>query len=142
MERGRTELLTDFAEPLPAIVTAEILGVPASDHRQLKAWSLDFGRMLGSIHHAAEFSAQIVRSVNDAVEYFRNAIREQQTKPGEGLVHSLVTAEIDGARLTEEEVIANCILVTVGAQEEITNLIGNGMLTLLRHPDEIGAAHS
>jgi pimeloyl-[acyl-carrier protein] synthase len=94
--------------------------------------------MLGSIHHAAEFSAQIVRSVNEAVAYFRDAIREQAANPREGLVHSLATAEIEGARLTEEEVIANCILVTVGAQEEITNLIGNGMLTLLRHPEKIG----
>jgi cytochrome P450 len=137
-ERGRTELLKDFAEPLPASVTAEILGVPVSEHKQLKAWSSDFGRMLGSIHHAAEFSTQIVRSVNDAVLYFRDAIRAQETQPREGLIHSLVTAEIDGARLTEEEVIANCILVTVGAQEEITNLIGNGMLTLLRHPETVG----
>jgi pimeloyl-[acyl-carrier protein] synthase len=137
-KRGHADLLVDFAEPLPAMLTAEILGVPVSDHRQLKAWSSDFGRMLGSIHHAAEFSAQIVRSVNAAVRYFRDAIRDQARNAGEGLVHSLATAEIDGARLSEEEVIANCILVTVGAQEEITNLIGNGMLTLLRHPETIG----
>jgi cytochrome P450 len=73
-ESGHTELLVNFAEPLPAMVTAEILGVPTSDHKQLKAWSLDFGRMLGSIHHAAEFSTQIIRSVNEAVDYFRDAI--------------------------------------------------------------------
>jgi len=136
-ERQNAELLADFAEPLPAIVTGELLGVPVYDTRQLKAWSSDFGKMLGNIHHAAEFSAQIVRSVNEAVAYFRDAIRAQQIEPREGVVRSLVTAEIDGARLTEEEVIANCILVTAGAQEDITNLIGNGMLTLLRHPETI-----
>jgi pimeloyl-[acyl-carrier protein] synthase len=136
-ESGHAELLADFAEPLPAIVTAEILGVPSSDHRQLKAWSLDFGRMLGSIHHAAEFSAQIIRSVNQAVEYFRDAIHGNKNSSQEGLVRGLATAEVDGLRLTEEEVIANCILVTVGAQEEITNLIGNGVLTLLRHPESV-----
>jgi pimeloyl-[acyl-carrier protein] synthase len=136
-ERGHAELLADFGEPLPAMVTAEILGVPASDHRQLKAWSLDFGRMLGSIHHAAEFSSQIIRSVNEAVVYFRDAIHQSNDASPLGLVQALATAEIDGVRLTEEEVIANCILVTVGAQEEITNLIGNGVLTLLRHPHTI-----
>jgi cytochrome P450 len=137
VQHERTELMSDFAEPLPAIVAAEILGVPASDHKRLKAWSSDFGKMLGSIHHAAEFSGQIVRSVNEAVAYFRESILRQQRNPQEGLLHSLITAEIDGERLTEEEVIANCILVTVGAQEEVTNLIGNGMLTLLRNPGHI-----
>jgi cytochrome P450 len=137
-EQGHAELLADFAEPLPSILATEILGTPMADYRQIKAWSSDFGKMLGSIQHAAEFAPQIVRSLNEAVAYFRDAIREQETKPREGLVHSLVTAQIDGARLSEEEVIANCILLTAGSQEDVTNLIGNGMLTLLRHPEKIG----
>ena len=57
--------------------------------------------------------------------------------PREGLIHSLLTAEIDGDRLTEEEVIANCIVTMVGGQETTTNLIGNGLLTLLRNPEEM-----
>ena len=52
-------------------------------------------------------------------------------------MHSLLTAEVDGDRLTEEEVIANCIITMVGGQETTTNLIGNGLLTLLRHPAEL-----
>jgi cytochrome P450 len=69
--------------------------------------------------------------------YFADAIRRCRTQPREGLVYSLVTAEIDGDRLTEEEVIANCIVTMVGAQETTTNLIGNGVLTLLRNPDQL-----
>ena len=57
--------------------------------------------------------------------------------PREGLIHSLLTAEIDGDRLTEEEVIANTIVTMVGGQETTTNLIGNGVLTLLRNPDQM-----
>jgi pimeloyl-[acyl-carrier protein] synthase len=134
----RADLVADFAEPLPALVTAEILGTPEADYKQLKVWSSDFGKMLGSIDHAAEFAPQIVRSLNDAVAYFSDAIRELKKTPREGLVQSLFTAEADGARLTEEEIVANCILIIAGSQEDVTNLIGNGMLTLLRHPETIG----
>jgi len=69
--------------------------------------------------------------------YCRAAIREQHKHPTEGLIHSLLTAEIDGARLSEEEVIANCIVTMVGGQETTTNLIGNGLVTLLRHPEQM-----
>ena len=62
---------------------------------------------------------------------------EQESDPHEGLVHSLVQAEVDGVRLTEEEIIANCILTMIGGQETSTNLIGSGLLTLLRHPEQM-----
>jgi len=135
--RHSFDLLTDFAEPLPTAVAANILGVPASDSKRLKAWGSNFGKMLGNIHHAAEFTDQIMRSVNDAVAYFSAAIHKLAESPHEGLIHSLLTAEVEGMRLTEDEVVANCVLFTAGAQEDITNLIGNGMLTLLRNPDAI-----
>ena len=70
-------------------------------------------------------------------DYFRAAIREQQEHPRDGLISAFLTAEIEGDRLTEEEVIANTIVTMVGGQETTTNLIGNGILTLLRHPDQL-----
>ena len=57
--------------------------------------------------------------------------------PGDGLIHALVHAEVDGARLTQEEVVANVIITMVGGQETTTNLIGNGLLTLIRQPDKL-----
>src|SRR5256885_6936332 len=69
--------------------------------------------------------------------YFREAIERMKTDPREGLINSFMTAEIDGDRLTEEEIIANCIVTMVGGQETTTNLIGNGMLSLLRNPDQL-----
>jgi cytochrome P450 len=69
--------------------------------------------------------------------YFRSAVREIERNPREGLIHSLLTAEVDGARLSEEEVIANTIVTMVGGQETTTNLIGNGLLTLLRNPAQL-----
>jgi pimeloyl-[acyl-carrier protein] synthase len=134
LPKGKIDLIADFAAPLPAIVTAEMLGVPTDDHEQLKSWSADFAEMLGNFQHNPDRAARVLKSVEEMQEYFRAAIREQERLPREGLIHSLMTAEVDGARLTEEEIIANTIVTMVGGQETTTNLIGNGMLTLLRNP--------
>ncbi|HEX4195555.1 MAG TPA: cytochrome P450, partial [Stellaceae bacterium] len=134
LPQGTIDLIADFAAPLPAIVTAGMLGVPTEDHLQLKAWSADFAEMLGNFQHNPDRAARVLKSVEEMQEYFRAAIREQERLPREGLIHSLMTAEVDGARLTEEEIIANTIVTMVGGQETTTNLIGNGMLTLLRNP--------
>lgn len=135
--KGRMDVIRDLAEPLPAIVTAEMLGVPVSDRDQLKAWSADFAEMLGNFQHNPEHAPRMLRTVNDMTAYFRDCIRCQKANPREGLVHSLMAAEIDGDRLTEEEVVATCIVTMVGGQETTTNLIGNGILTLLRNPGEM-----
>jgi amino acid adenylation domain-containing protein len=135
--KGEMDVIADLAEPLPAIVTAEMLGVPTSDHTKLKLWSADFAEMLGNFQHNPERYPRVLKAVANLTDYFQNAIREQREHPSEGLIHSLMTAEIDGDRLTEEEVIANCIVTMVGGQETTTNLIGNGLLTLLRNPAEM-----
>jgi len=135
--RGEMDVIAELAEPLPAIVTAEMLGVPVSDRDQLKAWSADFAEMLGNFQHNPEHAPRMARTVNDMTAYFREAIRRQQDHPREGLVHSLMTAEVDGDRLSEEEIVANCIVTMVGGQETTTNLIGNGILTLLRNRPEM-----
>jgi aspartate racemase len=131
------DVIAQLAEPLPAIVTAEMLGVPTSDHLQLKKWSADFAEMLGNFQHNPERYPRVLEAVAGMTEYFQDAIRQQREQPREGLIHSLLTAEIDGDRLSEEEVIANCIVTMVGGQETTTNLIGNGLLTLLRNPGEM-----
>ena len=133
---GRMDVIADLAEPLPCIVTAEILGVPLGDYQQLKLWSQDFAEMLGNFQHNPDRVPKILKSVNEMTAYFRSAMREQGLHPRGGLVSSLMNAEINGDRLSEDEVIANCIVTMVGGQETTTNLIGNGVLSLLRNPDQ------
>ena len=135
--RGEMEVMEDFANPLPAIVLAEMLGVPIDDHRRLKNWSQDFAEMLGNFQHNPDRAAKVARSLEEMTAYFQEAVRRQATHPTEGLVNALTVAEVDGDRLTEDEVVANLILTLVGGQETTTNLIGNGLLTLLRHPEEM-----
>jgi len=133
---GRMEVIADFAAPLPAIVTAEMLGVPTSDHQQLKSWSADFAEMLGNFQHNPNRVMRVRRSLEGMLEYFRRMIAELRKKPRPGLINSLLTAEVQGDRLSDAEVIANSILTMVGGQETTTNLIGNGIVTLLRNPQE------
>lgn len=134
---GRIDLLAEFAEPLPAIVTAEMLGVPVEDHVQLKNWSVTFAEMLGNFQHNPDRLAGVLKAVEGLANYFQNAIIDQRKNPRDGLIHALMTSEVDGDRLTDEEIIANCIVTMVGGLETTTNLIANGMLTLLRNPDHL-----
>jgi pimeloyl-[acyl-carrier protein] synthase len=134
---GRMDVIKDLAEPLPAIVTAEMLGVPVSDREQLKTWSADFAEMLGNFQHNPDSAPRMLRTVRDMTAYFRDVICVQRDHPREGLVHSLMAAEVDGDRLSDEEVVATSIVTMVGGQETTTNLIGNGVLTLLRNPGEM-----
>jgi cytochrome P450 len=138
-DRGQMDVIADLAYPLPAIVTAEMLGVPASDWKLLTRWSADFAEVLGNFQHNPDHVRRVLRSLEEMTAYFRAAIGEQREHPKDGLVHALATAELDGDRLTEEEVVANCIVTMVGGQETTTNLIGNGLLTLMRHPDQLDA---
>jgi pimeloyl-[acyl-carrier protein] synthase len=131
---GEMDVIADFAAPLPAIVTAEMLGVAISDHSQLKQWSADFAEMLGNFQHNPDRASRVRSSLDEMTSYFGQAIREQRVHPKEGLISSLLAAELDGDRLTEDEVVANLIVTMVGGQETTTNLIGNGILTLLRNP--------
>jgi len=137
LRAGRMDVINDLAAPLPAIVTAEMLGVPTSDCDELKAWSADFAEVLGNFQHNPDRTQRTLRCVEEMSAYFRDAIQRLKTEPREGLIHSFMTAEIDGDRLTEEEIIANCIVTMVGGQETTTNLIGNGVLSLLRNPDQL-----
>ncbi len=137
LESGRMEVIADFAAPLPAIVTAEMLGIPASDHVELKNWSADFAEMLGNFQHNPNRTQSVLRSLENLIEYFGRMIAELRKKPRPGLVNALIEAQVDGDRLREEEIIANSILTMVGGQETTTNLIANGILTLLRNPAQL-----
>ena len=136
---GRMDVIADFANSLPAIVTAELLGVPTRDHEQLKAWSADFAELLGNFQHNPDRVSEVLRSLEDLKQYVVEKMNEQRTSPRDGLIRSLMTAEVDGGRLTDEEVVANTIVTMIGGQETTTNLIGNGLLSLLRRPAELAA---
>jgi pimeloyl-[acyl-carrier protein] synthase len=132
---GKMDLIGDFANPLPAIVTARLLGVPAEDHEKLHAWVLDLAEVLGNFQHHPDRVAQILQSLEDLKNYVAARMEEQRRFPNNGLIYSLMTAEFDGQRLSDDEVIANTIITLIGGHETTTNLIASGFLTLLRNPE-------
>lgn len=134
---GHMEVIADLAAPLPAIVTAELFGVPSEDHDMLKDWSADFAEMLGNFQHNPDRFARALAAAEGMSAYFQHQIVEQRRHPRDGLIQALIEAEVDGNSLTLDELVANLIVTMVGGQETTTNLIGNGLLSLLRWPEEL-----
>ena len=139
LARGELEVTADIANPLPALVTASILGVPAEHHGMLKTWSVEFGQVLGNFQQDAGRALDVTKGLDAMSAYFTAAIRRSAMRQDGGLIAALADADVDGDRLDEDEIVANLILTMVGAQETTANLIATGLLTLLRHPDELRA---
>ena len=135
IESGEIDMITDFANPLPAIVTAKLLGVPVEDHQQLHAWVLDLAEVLGNYQHHPDRVAEIVQSLDAFKNYIAERMEEERRNPTDGLIYSLMMAEVEGQKLTDEEVIANTIITLIGGHETTTNLIASGFLTLLQKPE-------
>jgi pimeloyl-[acyl-carrier protein] synthase len=138
-DSGRIDLINDLAFALPATIIAEMLGVSPDNIRQLKQWSDKFIIFFNT--HPSQISHQEYQTAHQAmqemVEYFRAALPGIHQQPRPSLLETLFQAEQDGDRLSEEEVFANANLLMVAGHETTTNLIGNGMLSLLRHPDQM-----
>jgi cytochrome P450 len=135
---GRMDIIQDLAYPLPITVIAEMLGVPIEDRDKFKRWSDDF---IDFISHIAspDQDNRTLQSVLELAEYFRKIIAEMRSHPQEdqnNLLGALAAAEERGDVLTEEELLSNCMLILAAGHETTINLIGNGMLALLTHPDQ------
>ena len=127
--RGSMDVIEELGEPLPAIITAEMLGVPVDDRHRLKKWSTNFAEMLGNFPAVPRRAQTMLRNTVEEMNTRTSGRRWRETNrkhPREGLINSLLTAEIGGDRLNEEEIVANVIITMVGGQETTTNLIGNG----------------
>jgi cytochrome P450 len=136
---GSMELIEEFAYPIPVNVICELLGVPVEDHDQFKGWSLDIARGLDSVllPPDSEVPRRSGAARHAMADYFRRLIAERRASPRADLLSALIAAEEAGEKLTEEELLATCILLLIAGHETTVNLIGNGTLALLRHPGEL-----
>ena len=135
-EPGRMDVVADFAVPFPIIVIAELLGIPASDRDRFKAWSTDIAATLAGPFLPADVLERSVRSSNELADYFRGQIAQRRTQPRDDLLSALCAVEEQGDLLSEDELIATCILLLIAGNETTTNLIGSGMFTLLQNPEQ------
>ena len=138
-EKGSMDLIEEFAYPIPVNVICEMLGVPVEDHERFKGWSLDIARGLDSIllPPDSEVPKRSVASRTALAEYFRELIAKRRASPRADLLSGLIAAEEAGDKLSENELLATCILLLIAGHETTVNLIGNGTLALLRHPDQL-----
>jgi pimeloyl-[acyl-carrier protein] synthase len=131
------DVVADLAIPLPAIITAKLMGIPVEDHRQLGSWASDIAEVHGNFQNHPDRVTEVVQSLRDMKVYLTDRMRELRKRPNEGLIYSLMVAETDGQRLTDDEVIASAIVTIIGGHETTTNLLGSGCLTLLRNPNSL-----
>jgi cytochrome P450 len=131
------ELVSQFAYPLPIKVIANILGVPESDHPLIEALAWDFARA-GDL---AALTPEIVRRGDDAAagfaDYFGRMVEIRRTNPGDDVLSALAGAESDGDRLTGNEIVATAVLLMQAGHETTADLVGNAMVALFRHPDQL-----
>jgi pimeloyl-[acyl-carrier protein] synthase len=137
--RGSMDLVEEFAYPLPVRVICEMLGVSVKDHERFKAWGLDIARGLDAIMLPpdSEVGQRSVSGRRALADYLRGLIAERRAAPRDDMLSALIAAEEAGDKLNEEELLATCILLLVAGHETTVNLIGNGTLALLRHPDQL-----
>jgi cytochrome P450 len=136
--KGEIDVVEDLAFPLPVIVIAEMLGVPVEDRDQLKPWSRDMARTIDPIV-TEETLQTAAMSAMQFVNYLNGLIDERRRHPGDDLLSALIAAEEAGEKLSHEELLVNTILLFIAGHETTQNLICNGLLALLRHPDQLDA---
>jgi pimeloyl-[acyl-carrier protein] synthase len=135
---GRMDVVADLAYPLPVIVICEMVGVPAEDREKFRDWSYAIARSLDAIAVPNEELARRANEAQDALTgYFARLIEERRRAPRADLLSALIAAEEAGDRLTTQELFATGILLFIAGHETTVNLIGNGTLALLRHPEQM-----
>jgi cytochrome P450 len=138
--RGEVDLVRSLTYPLPVVVIAEIIGVPPADREQFKHWSDVAVAGLGSALFrppTAERMAELDQARTEMGRYFSALADERRRAPREDLLTGLVQAELEGSRLSHVEMLSMLVLLLVAGNETTTSLIGNAVLTLLDHPDEL-----
>ncbi|MGH7961560.1 MAG: cytochrome P450 [Candidatus Binatia bacterium] len=134
-EAGSIDLIADLAYPLPVIVIADLLGVPAEDRFKFRNWSRDLASAIDPIL-IPETVERASWAMGELEDYFRTLIVKRRGDLRNDLLSALIAAEEQGDRLSEDEMLANAILLLAVGHETTMNLIGNGTLALLRNPDQ------
>ena len=134
-ERGEMDLIRDLAFPLPLIVIAEMLGVPAEDRASFRRWSNDLTALLDPLSSPGGLSGAQA-AFEEIAPYFKRILAERRREPRADLISALAAVEGGEGRLDETELLALCLLILGAGHETTVNLIGNSVAALLRNPGE------
>lgn len=137
VEAGEVDVITALAYPLPLTIIGELLGAPAEDHPDLQLWSRALARGFDPDPLLLPEERQArTQAAREFVSYFRDLIAKRRAQPADDLVSALAAVEEQGDVLTEDEMLATCVTLLVAGHETSVNLVGNGILALIRHPDQ------
>jgi cytochrome P450 len=134
-EAGEMELLYDYAQPYSIAVICRMLGVPLDRQRDLLEWSHRMVKMY-EFDVTAEAATAANRAAAEFQDYVRELVRERRAKPCDDMVTALVEAEVDGVRLSEDEIVSTVIVLLNAGHEATVNTLGNGTLAFARHPEQ------
>jgi cytochrome P450 len=140
IERGQMDLATDFSVPLPMLVITEMIGVPMADWPRYKRWSDAILKLANTFSRDEEAAATLTeyRAVTAEMRIFLpDLISQRRAARQDDLLTRLVEAEVDGERLTQEEILGFVQLLLVGGQETTANLINNAVLCFIENPDQL-----
>jgi cytochrome P450 len=133
---GQIDVVADFAYPLPVALFCELLGVPAEDSPKFRTWTRSVAQNLDPFLTSEEREANL--ALYDEMDgYLSDLVEAKREQPGDDVMSALVAAEEDGQRLTREELVAQVVTLYVAGHEPVTALVGNGLLALVRHPDQL-----
>jgi cytochrome P450 len=130
------DLIADYAEPLPVKIIADLLGFPISDEHLLRPWSQAIVKMY-EVNPSAQYQIEANKAASEFAEYVRGLAELRKKNPGSDLITDLVIVEENGEKLNMQELIATCILLLNAGHEASVNAFGNGMVELLRRPDQM-----
>jgi cytochrome P450 len=128
------DFVSDFSDPLPVTVIAEMLGIPSEDRKKFKRWS---DNEIGSIEESPAVRHKLHAELS---KYLAGVIQERKKNPRNDLISSIVTSEVDGEKLTELEAVSFCILLLIAGNETTTNLLANAIRLFSRN-DSLKVLH-
>ena len=132
-DAGTGDLVEDLAKPLPSIVIADLLGVPREDRKAFRQWS---DQMIQDNPDDPAVAARAMEGAASLLAYFADLIAERRRSPRDDLLTALITAEVDGEHLSEEELFGMCVLLLVAGNETTTNLVSNAAVLFAQNPGQ------
>ncbi|MCY4136150.1 MAG: cytochrome P450 [bacterium] len=136
-ERDHFDLIEDFAYPIPAVVIAEMMGVPPDDRDRFKDWSDDVMILVFGARGVGDRRARAQQGLVELAAYLGDLVAHYRQHPADNIISNLVDASEGDDSLEDPEIVANCVLFLFGGHETTTNLIGNGIRVLLNHPGQL-----
>lgn len=137
MQREQFDFVHDFCSEIPTIIIAEIIGVPSSDRAIFREWVTPLVQMFGTASPAPEVVAAARQATLDMVPYLKSVVAERRKVPREDVISTLLRAEAQEQKLTEDDLVADCISLINAGHETTRSMLSAGTLLLIRHPDQL-----